>query len=785
MKFLALDTETTGLFPEKDAIIEIAAVVFDLEKTLSTWDTVVTTTKPVSKFILSFTNISQQEIDAGMDSDEAMNKMRTFLDVDYVVGHNIDFDLAFMKAHGLELTIPKLDTYSLAALLLPDEPSYSLQNLSSVYNLSTEGARHHRALADTEATAALFKLLYSRIGMIPKEKLSDILELSKDYTWPGMDMFRHVFDHYDTIASAHEVNVTVRNNTAEVTGESAIEVSGNSQKASNPQQSQKAKKPQSAQNTQASLFDDVTSQSEGATETTQATSPEANPEETLETPREIVPNRLTVHPGKQSDGDSFLLSYDFVCHRDSNIYIQHPQEHIGERLALQYMLRDKPSSQHSLDFEKKGIVHKRIFQADPMTCTAEHCPESSHCAYYKQLTAKKTEGIVSRKTMFELNTGGQIKSDQNIFWEQAETLPDTMFFAGLTYIDLDSFQVCLEKIRNIDAVAHQVDQLSTQLAIFFGKVAVYLQNNFEKNFISINNTMNWPYELKTSFQAIEALSQEVITTLEAASEPSLIHARLQHLSDILGTILKGTLQSTAFLQIIRESIRFGLVAGITMCGKNTYDIPLYLEGNEKLYLESALGESGELVLGKDPLQNRIIHPDVQCSVYNVKQYTGFITKLMHKLLETQQKIVIITSGHKVQEELFGVLKDTMHDDTDVLAIPITTKYAMAHDIMKNTTRKTILCTTMYTGIPEGLKPDVLLITHLPFESPENDWVKIRTEDIEDSFSQYQLPRSVITVLHWIQQVPKETDVYILDNRLIQKNYGKEFIKYMPNFVKNE
>ena len=81
-----------------------------------------------------------------------------------VVGHNVSFDLAFLKAAHAGQGNQRLDTVTLSSILLPRLGRYSLGRVAAHLALPTapdgiEAA--HRALGDARRTALLFqKLLY-------------------------------------------------------------------------------------------------------------------------------------------------------------------------------------------------------------------------------------------------------------------------------------------------------------------------------------------------------------------------------------------------------------------------------------------------------------------------------------------------------------------------------------------------------------------------------------------------------------------------------------------------
>ena len=59
---IALDIETTGLDPRKDAIIEIGAVCFDGEKISKTWQSLINPQRPIPPVITQLTNITNEMV---------------------------------------------------------------------------------------------------------------------------------------------------------------------------------------------------------------------------------------------------------------------------------------------------------------------------------------------------------------------------------------------------------------------------------------------------------------------------------------------------------------------------------------------------------------------------------------------------------------------------------------------------------------------------------------------------------------------------------------------------
>ena len=104
-----------------------------------------------------------------------------------VVGHNVSFDLGFLRAHGLLTNNIGLDTWELATILLPSQPGYSLGALAERFGLALPNA--HRAADDAHATGWLFELLCAEAGRLPRAVLMEIARLAYGSDWPLAEVF--------------------------------------------------------------------------------------------------------------------------------------------------------------------------------------------------------------------------------------------------------------------------------------------------------------------------------------------------------------------------------------------------------------------------------------------------------------------------------------------------------------------------------------------------------------------------------------------------------------------
>ena len=144
--YVALDIETTGLSPERDAITEIGAVKFSQDTVLAEWSSLVNPFRSLSYKIQQLTGISQADVDGAPPLGSLVHSLKDFVRDLPIIGHNVAFDLSFFHKEGLFLNNPSIDTFEMAGILLPHASRYSLSRLAEYLGIDLSNA--HRALHD-------------------------------------------------------------------------------------------------------------------------------------------------------------------------------------------------------------------------------------------------------------------------------------------------------------------------------------------------------------------------------------------------------------------------------------------------------------------------------------------------------------------------------------------------------------------------------------------------------------------------------------------------------------
>jgi DNA polymerase-3 subunit epsilon/ATP-dependent DNA helicase DinG len=178
---IALDIETTGLDSDKDSIIEIGAVRFSGRRVESEWTSLVNPGRRIPPFITHLTGITDQMVLKSPPLQAILHELRNFIGDAPILGHNIRFDLSFFKKHRLFTNNDSIDTYELAAVMLPGAGRYNLASLAQTLGVLLPA--NHRALDDARATRGVYLRLVEEAYQLPLSLLAEIVRLSDPLEW--------------------------------------------------------------------------------------------------------------------------------------------------------------------------------------------------------------------------------------------------------------------------------------------------------------------------------------------------------------------------------------------------------------------------------------------------------------------------------------------------------------------------------------------------------------------------------------------------------------------------
>ncbi|GAP14117.1 exonuclease, DNA polymerase III, epsilon subunit family [Longilinea arvoryzae] len=187
---VAIDIETTGLDFQSDAIIEVAAVRFNGRRVEAEWSSLINPGRPIPPMITQLTGITNEMVRNAPPMRAILTELADFVGDAPVVGHNVGFDLSFLQRYNILKLNEVVDTYELAAVLLPTSSRYNLGTLGQQLGILIPNS--HRALDDARLAHAVFTRLYDKTLALPLELLAEFVRLSEPLDWGAGWLFQQV-----------------------------------------------------------------------------------------------------------------------------------------------------------------------------------------------------------------------------------------------------------------------------------------------------------------------------------------------------------------------------------------------------------------------------------------------------------------------------------------------------------------------------------------------------------------------------------------------------------------
>ena len=187
--FCVIDLETTGTDPLTDRIIEIAVIVFKGDQVLNSFDSLIKSDIYIPSLITDLTGISNNDLENAPEFDDISRVLIETIKNIPIIGHNVDFDLSFLRNYGMTFENIIFDTLDLSYVFFPSSPSYSLQSLKKEFNFPVQNS--HRALSDCESTMHLFNEIVKDAKSLPSSvigRLSQVANTSNSVSYTHLTL---------------------------------------------------------------------------------------------------------------------------------------------------------------------------------------------------------------------------------------------------------------------------------------------------------------------------------------------------------------------------------------------------------------------------------------------------------------------------------------------------------------------------------------------------------------------------------------------------------------------
>ena len=159
--FAILDVETTGGKFNEEKITEIAIIVYDGDKIIDKFETLINPGKDIQPFVQKLTGINMDLVKNSPKFKDVSEKIFEITKDKIIVAHNVDFDYRIIKNEFKSINIKyyrdSLCTVDLSKLIFPNLKSYKLTNL--LLNFGIENENPHRANSDALGALKLFQII--------------------------------------------------------------------------------------------------------------------------------------------------------------------------------------------------------------------------------------------------------------------------------------------------------------------------------------------------------------------------------------------------------------------------------------------------------------------------------------------------------------------------------------------------------------------------------------------------------------------------------------------------
>ena len=187
IKYVLFDTETTGN-QEEDRIIQVGAMVVDSSGAAKVYDELCLADVPIKLEAMEVHNITPELLEGKGTFKETQfynDLVHLNQETNYLIAHNISFDLSMLVKEGFENKMKLIDTLRCAKHLYPDSPHHRLQYFRYALGLykeeSKEAAKHNITIKahDAIGDVLVMKLLLSKLVSAVKEQFPSAHPMEK------------------------------------------------------------------------------------------------------------------------------------------------------------------------------------------------------------------------------------------------------------------------------------------------------------------------------------------------------------------------------------------------------------------------------------------------------------------------------------------------------------------------------------------------------------------------------------------------------------------------------
>jgi len=761
--FVSLDIETTGLDKRIDRIIEFGAVKFDLNGNFETLQILINPGTRIPEFITYLTGITDEELKDAITFEEAKEKISEFIGDSVIIGHFVQFDIDFLKSKGMEINNDYYDTSELARIFFPGLPSYSLEILSGILQLTHE--EKHRALDDSIAAQGLFLKIIDQIKSLPKHLHEEIIKISAKSSWKFAETLKSI-PVDETIQSVKNSNnkISRAEDTISEEDKEIIEIL-NAQ-------------------TEEIEFIEVFNESQN------------------------LPQIIAEQSIQQKRNDLILLPRDLLYTIEEKHKIFENKNRISEERLKRFKQKDSFTQPETtalikiliwLDENKENHSYEDLPLNPDERQIIQHI-KSPKEEDYKNVAQKETARIADHRHDIE----GQF---ENII------IFDTIKF-------IENTQAKLGVFLNIKKAAEPLDSLNAKnlkekLEIIFGIIENFLPTQvgeYGENYIvtkADTETPNWKRITETTQFLIQEsqnfkdiISEETLPYLQDWKtilhdlESTFINSNFDYY-DIV--IQKNRNNETSIRQIAKTKLIQKKFFELKSKTKNIAFIGKALnEGENGKFVRSILGINESIASVKsikapqEIIQKSQIFTvnDIRGNAYEVlNESIEFIKKFLEQ--EKGQSVIIFNSGKKLDQTHQILAPKLKKANINLFAQRSSGGSGKIIEMYKKSPETSSILITPnkwenfdHNTLTKEEDFKTIIIHQIPFDPPSDNFINALSNGFSDQWKDFSIPSAILQLKKIIGKFLYKTPgrIIILDSRILEKSYSTEFINALTEFT---
>jgi ATP-dependent DNA helicase DinG len=448
-------------------------------------------------------------------------------------------------------------------------------------------------------------------------------------------------------------------------------------------------------------------------------------------------------------------------------------------------------------------------------CLGKTCPNFKHCFVLKaRQKAQKADLIVVNHHLFfadllikEEDFGELLPSVNSVIFDEAHQLPEiTTHFFGESFssrqVHLLAEDIQAEYVQNakdVGALQKLKDRLDK--TIKDGRLAFGLEGR-RGSWAEIKNN-------KEIMRAIELLRDELtfaekLLKEQAARSQGLENCwmRAKDFLEQLERLSKETTDDSIhwfetfkkhfslnvtpmqvgqdFIKRMQQYPGSWVFTSATLTADNNFH---YFQDNLALFEAKTF----QLTSPFDYKKNALIYIPKQLPSSNSHQYTEEMIKVILPVLKASRgRAFLLFTSFKALYEAETLLRN--NEDYSLFVQGVMPKTQLLEEFRKADRAVLLGTQSFWEGVDvRGEALSCVIIDKLPFASPGDPILKAKIEKLrekgQDPFNEYQLPKAVLNLKQGIGRLIRdETDrgvLVICDTRIIEKPYGKAFLKSLP------